>query len=326
MNPPVSQSFHFADFQAFSALRREAAADTPEARRAVAQQFEALFINQLLGQMRQAAEIEGGLIDSERLRPYQSLHDQQLALSLSQGRGIGLADAILRQLGEAPANAAADLARGQSLAVIRRSTAPGVSAEAPSPAGAPGEPAAFEPASPAEFVAGLRPHAERAAARLGVEPEVLIAQAALETGWGRHRIVGADGRDSFNLFGIKATADWPGETVTVSTLEFVDGVPERRHERFRAYAGLQQAVADYADLVTSRPWYRQALEAGSSEGYVRGLQAGGYATDPHYADKILGILQRGLPGGGFQESAAAADSSDAGAALTAFHGTRGATP
>jgi peptidoglycan hydrolase FlgJ len=320
VNPAIDQTFHFADFQAFSALRREAAQNTPEARRVVARQFEALFIQQMLAQMRQASEFEGGLFDAERMRPYQSMHDQQLALTLAEGRGIGLAEAILRQFGDGPGA----MPERQAPAVLRRSTRDAVAASQPSPATVPADP--FRPGSPAEFVAQLRPHVERAAARLGVEPEVLIAQAALETGWGEHRIVAADGRDSFNLFGIKAAADWPGDAITVSTLEFVDGVPERRRERFRAYSGLAQAVDDYADLVSSRPWYRGALAAGTGEGYLRGLQAGGYATDPHYADKILAIIRRGLPGLAAQVSAVAADSLEAGAALASFDSTRGVTP
>ncbi|MEQ8485043.1 MAG: flagellar assembly peptidoglycan hydrolase FlgJ [Pseudomonadales bacterium] len=325
MNPVVDQTFHFADFQAFSALRREAAQDTPEARRVVARQFEALFVQQLLAQMRQASEVDGGLIDNERLKPYQSMHDQQLALTLAEGGGIGLADAILRQLGEAPMSAGRELAAGLSLSPVRRTLEPAAPQRLRQqmPMAADG---AFRPATPEAFVDGLRPHVAPAARRLGVQPEVLIAQAALETGWGQHRIVAANGRDSFNLFGIKATSDWQGDTVTVSTLEFIDGVPERRRERFRAYSGLAEAVADYADVVASRPRYEQARAAGSSEGYLRGLQAGGYATDPLYADKILAILRRGLPGGAVQVSAAAADSDSAGPAIAASDSTRGVTP
>jgi flagellar protein FlgJ len=309
MNPATANSFHFADFEGFAGLRREAAADTPEARRAVAQQFEALFLNQLLQQMREAGRLADGLFDSEQTRPYQSMHDQQLALSLAQGPGIGLADAILRQFGETagaalappiPSNTGSD-----RLARIARRFPESAASAVERLRGAGGAP--FRPETPADFVAAVRPHAARAARQLGIAPEVLIAQAALESGWGRAQIAHADGAPSFNLFGIKATSGWRGDRVTVSTLEFIDGVPERRREQFRAYANLGEAFADYVKVIAGQSRYASALAAGTGEGYLRGLQAGGYATDPHYADKILGILRRGLPGQTIQVSAGTAD-------------------
>lgn len=290
----LDTTFTFSDFQGFAALRRGAADDTPEAKRAVARQFEAMFLNQILSQMRSANAIDGGLFDAEKLKPYESMHDQQLALNLSQGRGIGLADAILRQLGETPA------------APITRSA----------PNWGPRTRADFRPESPAAFVAALRPHAERAGRALGVDPDVLIGQAALETGWGRSQIKAIDGRSSFNLFGIKATGNWTGAKAVVPTLEFVDGVPERRVEPFRAYESLGQAFDDYVALISGQPRYRQALAATDGEQYLRALQAAGYATDPDYANKILSIVERGLPGRSAQGLAAVADSSQDGTART----------
>lgn len=307
MNPAAGKTFHFADFEGFAALRREAAADTPEARRAVARQFEALFLNQLLSQMRSAGQVEGGLFDDEQMQPYQSMHDQQLALSLASGRGIGLADSILRQFGETVDGTAVRPGTSEFGSDRLARFAPrrdGLQA----PARVAGRDAGgFAPETPADFVAAVRPHAERAARKLGIAPDVLIAQAALESGWGRGQIAHADGRPSFNLFGIKATAGWRGDRVTVSTLEFVNGVPERRREQFRAYADLEAAFTDYVKVVGGQSRYAGALEAGTGEGYLRGLQSGGYATDPRYADKILAILRRGLPGGVYQVSAPPAD-------------------
>jgi flagellar protein FlgJ len=294
-------TFNFADFQGFAALRRDAAKDTPEARRAVAQQFEAMFLNLLLTQMRDATEIKDGVIDEERLRPYQSMQDQQLALTLSKHGGIGLADSILRQLGEQPGShiqrpnpGAMGLSRGAAIQRGREGASPDV---APEPATADSRatsPADFRPASPAEFVAAVWPHAQRAAAALGIDTEVLVAQAALETGWGARQIPAADGTTSFNLFGVKATGSWDGPHAQVPTLEYVDGVPERRRETFRVYASLEDGFSDYVRLVSGR--FQGARDAQNTEGYLRGLEAGGYATDPAYADKVLAILRRGLPG------------------------------
>jgi flagellar protein FlgJ len=324
MNPNAAQTFNFADFQGFAALRREAAADTPAARRAVAQQFEALFLSQLLGQMRDASGVEGGLFDEEAIRPYQNMHDQQLALSLASGPGIGLAESVLRQLGDGAAaerpRPESGLANPDRLArIVRRPAADPIAPQR-------GEVTRGSPAadvSPAEFVTAIRPHAEQAARRLGIAPDVLIAQAALESGWGRGQIVHPDGRPSHNLFGIKATPGWRGDRVTVSTLEFVNGVPEQRREQFRAYSDLGAAFDDYVRIIGGQSRYDAALRAGTGEGYLRGLQAGGYATDPRYADKILSILRGGLPGRAVQVSAPAADNPQRPAATG---GTAGAQP
>jgi peptidoglycan hydrolase FlgJ len=154
----------------------------------------------------------------------------------------------------------------------------------------------FRPETPEAFVAQLWPHAQRAARRLGVPAEVLVAQAALETGWGRHMIRDASGGPSFNLFGVKAAGDWQGRQASVSTLEFINGVPERRREPFRVYSGLGESFADYVRLIESRPRYAEARAATTAAEYARQLQAAGYATDPDYATKIIAIVERGLPG------------------------------
>lgn len=305
MTASLNAAFTFTDIQGLGELRREAATDSPDARRAVAQQFEALFLNQMLRQMRDAsAVIDGGLVDRERMRFHEDMLDQQLSLSLSRGRGIGLADSILRQLGgeageSRPISPAGPVTLpGSARPSLHENAAqlhgPALRAQR-APAAEPATATHFAPETPAEFVAELRPHAQRAARRLGVSADALIAQAALETGWGQHMIRDGAGQPSFNLFGVKATGGWQGRHASVSTLEFVNGVPERRREPFRVYEGIAQSFDDYVQLIQSRPRYQTALAAGSTEGYLRGLQAGGYATDPAYADKILAIIERGLP-------------------------------
>ena len=146
--------------------------------------------------------------------------------------------------------------------------------------------------SPEAFVRDIWPHAERTAERLGVEPRAVVAQAALETGWGAHVMQRRDGSSSFNLFGIKAGSDWSGDSVIKPTLEFRNGLPQHESARFRAYADLGAAFADYADFLTGRPRYATALEsAGDGRRFAASLQAAGYATDPLYAAKISRIMQ-----------------------------------
>lgn len=290
MTATVNAAATFTDLQGLAALRREAAGDTPEARRAVAQQFESLFLQMMLKQMRDANAIDGGLIDQDRMRFHQDMLDNQLAVSLSQGRGIGLADSILRQLDGNP---------GRSVMAAPAQTAPARPAETTA--------LPWRGDDPEAFVAGIWPHAERAGRALDVPTEVIVAQAALETGWGRSVIADEQGRTSFNLFGIKAGANWGGDKVSVSTLEFVDGVPERRREPFRAYGSMAEGFADYVRLLAGNARYQGAVAASDVEGFARGLQAGGYATDPDYADKLIAIVRRGLPGRESQELLRAAD-------------------
>ncbi len=146
--------------------------------------------------------------------------------------------------------------------------------------------------SPTEFVRAIWPGAQQAAKQLGVDPKVLVAQSALETGWGSKLPQHADGRSSFNLFGIKAGSDWHGERVTVNTLEFEGDRFVTQKSAFRAYASVADAMADYTDFLHSRERYADALKnAGSPEKYTHALQKAGYATDPVYADKILRVMQ-----------------------------------
>lgn len=138
----------------------------------------------------------------------------------------------------------------------------------------------------------LRPHAEQAAARLGVDPQILLAQSALESGWGRHVPRRSDGASSFNLFGIKAHGGWTGDRVAVGTLEYHQGVARRERAAFRAYSSPAESFNDYVDFLHRNPRYRDALTQRDSADFIRGLQRAGYATDPRYAAKVLGIQER----------------------------------
>ena len=338
MTAAFDTSFDLANPQGLAALR--SANDTPEARLAVAKQFESLFLGLMIRQMRQSASvIDGGLIDNDRIELQQGLFDQQLALSLARGRGIGLADSLLRGLGgPTPTGRSGNAGEalgipgfagsGTGAALVARAAAgiadPTVRAadDAPAPheipklrempalqtTRAPRETDVLDSGTPEDFVATLWPHAQRAAQRLGTVPEVLIAQAALETGWGRSLPRNQYGESSQNLFGIKADRDWRGPRAVITTLEFVDGVPERRREPFRMYGSIGEAFDDYVAVLEGRPRYAAAIGAGSAAAYAEALQRGGYATDPDYARKILAIVARGLPGGGGQVVAGRADS------------------
>ena len=143
-----------------------------------------------------------------------------------------------------------------------------------------------------EFVNTMLPMAEEAAARIGVDPRYLVAQAALETGWGKRMIKTAQGSNSFNLFGIKANNGWQGETAVVDTLEYRGGIAKKEQARFRSYASPEQSMKDYVAFIQQNPRYQDAVTAsGNPKAYFEQLQAAGYATDPAYAQKIMAVYQ-----------------------------------
>jgi flagellar protein FlgJ len=223
----------------------------------------------LLKSMREANKSFGqdSLFGSDQADMYQDMFDDQIAMQLSKGRGLGLAEMLVRQLQggvsgtEQKAPAAPTAADHQPLAVSKD-----------------------------DFLRQLRPHAEQAAREIGVDPDALLAQAALETGWGRSVPCNAQGECSFNLFGIKAGSRWSGATVNVPTLEFESGIPVRRVERFRAYDSPADSFRDYAALIRDSARYASARGAGDNiEAFAAALQQGGYATDPQYAQKIAAV-------------------------------------
>ncbi|MCW8955998.1 MAG: flagellar assembly peptidoglycan hydrolase FlgJ, partial [Gammaproteobacteria bacterium] len=157
------------------------------------------------------------------------------------------------------------------------------------------EPDAINWEKPEDFIDDLWPHAVKAGEELGVSPDVLIAQSALETGWGRYTRSFDNGQSSYNMFGIKADQRWQGNTIRVSTLEYKDGAMQREQAQFRAYSSVAEAFNDYVDFIQSHPRYEKALESNTdAQAYARELQQAGYATDPDYARKIEQIRNSDL--------------------------------
>jgi flagellar protein FlgJ len=148
---------------------------------------------------------------------------------------------------------------------------------------------------PAEFQARLMPHAQAASRATGIPAQFMLGQAALETGWGKREIRAADGTPSHNLFGVKAGGNWKGAVVEAVTTEYVNGVPQKSVEKFRAYDSYADAFRDYANLLRGNPRYAgvmaQATQGLDADGFANGLQRAGYATDPNYADKLSRIIK-----------------------------------
>ena len=144
--------------------------------------------------------------------------------------------------------------------------------------------------NPIEFVKALWPMAEKIAQSMGMDPKILVAQAALETGWGKHISKDDEGKPSYNLFNIKADKQWDKGSVVTHTVEYEEGVAVKKHESFRQYKNFEESFQDYASFIASNPRYEKAINNTTNpEGYVNKLQQAGYATDPKYADKIMRI-------------------------------------
>jgi flagellar protein FlgJ len=342
--------------------------DSEQNIRKVAEEFESLFMNEMLKAMRSAGEVfgEGNFLNSNESKTYQDMHDQQLSVTLAkEGRGIGLADVLVRQMsklkqpssrpnpfaqieqplskasaaesekaassegfrdevallnrrrlalpgkladrllagivpstgeGEGKALAGGDWIPAQSFAAPKADGLSLAGSDAISgrriaqPPLAPGK-AAF--ASPQEFVATMLPMAEAAAEKIGVDPRYLVAQAALETGWGKSIIRTRDGESSHNLFGIKSHNSWDGESARVLTTEYKGGKAVKEAASFRAYDSYAQSFDDYVSFLQGNGRYEKALNATENpERFVKELQQAGYATDPNYARKIAQIARK----------------------------------
>jgi len=295
VNEAIAHARIYTDFSGLAELKAGAREQSPQARKEVARQFEAIFIQIMLKSMRQAGESNDSG-ESDQVKFYQQMFDQQVALELANSRSIGLAKIFERQL---QANGPTQMA-GTGSQILARKAFPGVEEAVPAsirketdyigPAEEPATELQWPPETPAQFVRQLWPVARKAAERLGVAPEVILAQAALESGWGRRTVAGKEG-NSFNLFGIKADSRWQGEKVVVATLEYRGDVAVREKAAFRSYGSPGESVEDYVNFIRGNPRYREALEkTGDPVAYLRELQRAGYATDPHYAEKIERIL------------------------------------
>jgi peptidoglycan hydrolase FlgJ len=269
---PLNASF-YADPASLNGLKQGAATQSPQALREAARQFESLFTNMMLKSMRSATE-KDPLFGSDQADFYQDMFDQQLAVQLGKGKGLGLADMLVRQL------------MGGTAA------APGATTD---PSGADGGAKATTSGwqTKEDFISAIRPAATAAARELGVDPDTIIAHAALETGWGQSMPAGADGRPSFNLFGIKGGGEWSGAATRSTTQEFANGRMQPVNASFRAYDSPEQSVQDYVRLLSGNPRYSAALGTGSDvAAFARGLTGGGYATDPDYVAKLTAVAAR----------------------------------
>jgi len=314
------------DVQSVQKLKYSAANSPQGSLKEASRQFEAVFLQMMLKSMRDASP-KSGLLQSNQMDMMRSMQDQQWAQQLA-GKGLGLADQLVQQLegsglpGTAALPGAASSGDDSTLiAGIPRGTprllhgglrtpgfvpdssryeVPGPGAFATGAAAADASATASvgsatnesddRPAQVRAFLASLAGPAKQAEQSSGVPAELILAQAALETGWGQREIPTANGGNSHNLFGIKAGQSWQGATTEITTTEYVDGRPIKMADRFRVYDSYADAFTDYAKLIGDNPRYQGVVAASSPDMAAQALQQGGYATDPRYAEKLRGIM------------------------------------
>jgi flagellar protein FlgJ len=292
MNSVAPSLYH--DFTGLAELKRQAREDQGASAEKAARQFESVFIQMMVKQMRQSG-FGGGLFDSQQVRFVRDMYDQQLAVHLSEQQGIGMLSMLRGQLGvetETTNNQPSSLeSYWRNPTTLARGNYSNT-AQANKIETEPAEQAAQNIDSPEDFVVSLWSAAEEAANELGLPAEALLAQAALETGWGGHVMRSAQGGSSHNLFGIKADQRWNGDQVRKETLEYQQDVAVRKRENFRSYNSYQESFQDYVAFLKQNPRYAEALRnTQDSETYFRALQDAGYATDPDYAEKILRVMR-----------------------------------
>jgi flagellar protein FlgJ len=303
MTLPIVDSSAIADTGNLTALQQAAAAHNPQALKEAAQQFESLFTGMVLKSMREA-NFGDSLFGSDQEDMYQGMYDDQIASEISKGRGLGLADRLVQQLARSglpgttqgsstPGSSGTSSPSGASGGVSGapgRSVAAGESGASSSATAASSSATASSCPSTAEqlqFAQSVWPQAQQAARQLGVSPVSLVAQAALETNWGRSLPRTASGSTSNNLFGIKAGGAWSGGSVQSTTQEYDSGTASAVKAQFRSYSSPSECFQDYVSLLQSNPRYAGALGTGANtQAFASALQRGGYATDPAYATKL----------------------------------------
>lgn len=302
------------DVQGVDALRRTVRSSPQEGMKQASKQFEVMFMQMVLKSMREATPAEG-MFSSQQEKMYTSMLDQQLAQNLS-GRGLGLAEAMFAQLNRTAGGDGAGTTAG-AVPAEKLLGAPAALAPKAASVFETGQPASasfsrkpdltvYETATAQaslsrsvlpqahveQFVSRMLPAAQQASQASGVPAQLIMAQAALESGWGRREIRMEDGSSSFNVFGIKADRSWKGPVAESTTTEYVNGVAQKTRASFRAYGSYEEAFTDYARFLTTNPRYANVLATDNPAEAAHGLQRAGYATDPAYGGKLVRIMQQ----------------------------------
>lgn len=280
------------DAQSLNELKAKASEDPAANIRPVARQVEGMFVQMMLKSMRDALP-KDGLFSSEHTRLYTSMYDQQIAQQMTAGKGLGLAEMMVKQmtpeqpLPEESTPAAPMKFPLETVVRYQNQTLSQLVQKA--------VPRNYDDSLPGDsraFLAQLSLPAQLASQQSGVPHHLILAQAALESGWGQRQIRRENGEPSYNLFGVKASGNWKGQVTEITTTEYENGEAKKVKAKFRVYSSYLEALSDYVGLLTRNPRYAAVTTAASAEQGAQALQDAGYATDPHYARKLTNMIQQ----------------------------------
>lgn len=280
------------DAQSLNELKAKAGEDPAANIRPVARQVEGMFVQMMLKSMRDALP-KDGLFSSEHTRLYTSMYDQQIAQQMTAGKGLGLAEMMVKQmtpeqpLPEESMPAAPMKFPLETVVRYQNQTLSQLVQKA--------VPRNYDDSLPGDskaFLAQLSLPAQLASQQSGVPHHLILAQAALESGWGQRQIRRENGEPSYNLFGVKASGNWKGPVTEITTTEYENGEAKKVKAKFRVYSSYLEALSDYVGLLTRNPRYAAVTTAASAEQGAQALQDAGYATDPHYARKLTSMIQQ----------------------------------
>ncbi|NMP32881.1 flagellar assembly peptidoglycan hydrolase FlgJ [Thalassotalea sp. M1531] len=311
MDNKLAEARNFFDLNSLNNIRQQAnetdQASKKAALKEAAQQFESIFMQMLLKSMRKAEEVleSDSPFNSQSTKFYRDMHDQQLAVEMSANGSLGLAELIERQLGGGDGNfTPSSVLRTEQQAPKAFKIEQFAEKFLQGPSNnrqvndnsvllnSQTKESEITFKAPKDFVTALQEPAKTVQKQLGIPFEVVIAQAALETGWGQKVIKTNNGKSSNNLFNIKADRRWAGDSINKDTLEYEQGAMVKKREPFRVYDSIKDSVNDYVNFLSSGERYQEALTKPENvEHFLQGLQKAGYATDPKYAEKIMGTLK-----------------------------------
>lgn len=279
------------DLRNLEALKLTAKRSPQQGLKAAAQQMEGLFVQMMLKSMREAS-FKGGLFDNQQSQMFTSLYDQQISQDIAAQGKLGFADQIARQMGADKPSPNASAQGSLIPPLIDATLHPYLAAQAAEGYASPvhQRTTAEDRTENDSFISRLLSPAREVSRRSGIPHQLIIAQAALESGWGNREIPTTHGKPSHNLFGIKATRDWKGETTEITTSEYINGALQKVKASFKVYKNYAEALADYANFLTANPRYQKVISSPSVEKAVDALQEGGYATDPNYAKKLMNVI------------------------------------
>jgi len=288
-----SQEAFYGDVSRLEVLKANSAGEQKSTLKKAAQEFESLFISMALKSMRDSNRaFESGIFSDKSTEMFQDMYDQQLSLNLSQSGGLGLSDLLVEQLSSGSEEQMDVIQTAEiSSPLFAKNVIHPHNALVPGKKTSASTTPLFQ--NPEEFVKRLLPEMIPAAQSIGLDPKLLVAQAALETGWGKALSSSQGGQSSHNLFGIKADPSWVGPKSVSLTTEVRDGLVKRENAAFRSYQDFKESIQDYLTFLKDNPRYQEALEkTAQPEQYMKALSEAGYATDPNYAQKVLTIYKK----------------------------------